>query len=72
MWIPRPLYEAVPYLYIAVGAAMLAAAWFMEQLPSGWLLAGGAAGLVAGLVIWLRRRDYRTQQAEYDAHAIDE
>jgi hypothetical protein len=72
MWIPRPLYEAVPYLYIAAGASMLAAAWFMEQLPGGWLLAGGGAGLVAGLVIWLRRRDYRTQQAEYDAHAIDE
>jgi hypothetical protein len=72
MWIPRPLYEAIPYLYIAAGALMLAAAWFMEQLPRGWLLAGGAAGLVIGLVIWLRRRDYRTRQSEYDAQAIDE
>jgi hypothetical protein len=72
MWIPRPLYEAIPYAYIAAGALLLAAAWVVEQGPRGWMLAAGAGGLVAGLVIWLRRRDYRSNQAEYDAHAIDE
>ena len=72
MWIPRPLYEAIPYAYIAAGALLLVAAWVVEQGPRGWMLAAGAAGLVAGLVIWLRRRDYRSNQAEYDAHAIDE
>jgi len=48
------------------------AAWVVEQGPRGWMLAAGAGGLVAGLVIWLRRRDYRSNQTEYDAHAIDE
>jgi len=72
MWIPRPLYEAIPYAYIAGGGLMLTAAWFMDAGPRGWLLAAGASGLVAGLVIWLRRRDYRTSQSEYDAHAIDD
>jgi len=72
MWIPRPLYEAIPYVYIAAGALLLVAAWVVEQGPRGWMLAAGAGGLVAGLVIWLRRRDYRSNQTEYDAHAIDE
>lgn len=72
MWIPRPMYEAIPYAYIVAGVLLVAAACFMERGPRGWLLAAGAAGLVAGLVIWLRRRDYRTNQAEYDAHSIDE
>jgi hypothetical protein len=72
MWIPRPLYEAIPYAYIAAGALLLVAAFGVEQGPRGWMLAAGAGGLVAGLVIWLRRRDYRSNQAEYDAHAIDE
>ena len=72
MWIPRPLYEAIPYVYIAAGALLLVAAWVVEQGPRGWMLAAGAGGLVAGLVIWLRRRDYRSNQAEYDAHSIDE
>jgi len=72
MWIPRPLYEAIPYVYIAAGALLLMAAWVVEQGPRGWMLAAGAGGLVAGLVIWLRRRDYRSNQTEYDAHAIDE
>jgi hypothetical protein len=72
MWIPRPLYESIPYAYIVGGGLMLAAAWLLEQGPRGWLLAAGAAALVTGLVIWLRRRDYRTSQSEYDAHAIDD
>jgi len=72
MWIPRPLYEAIPYAYIAGGVALLGAAWFYEHGPRGLLLALGATGLTAGLVLWMRRRDYRASQREYDAHALDE
>ncbi len=71
MWIPRPLYEAMPYAYIVAGAALLVASYFMEGGPRGLLLAGGVLGLTAGLVLWMRRRDYRTSQAEYDSHSLD-
>jgi len=72
MWLPRPLYEAVPYLYLGVGAALLAVAFFAAGGPSGLLFGLGAVSLVAGLVLWMRRRDYRASQAEYDDHVFDD
>jgi hypothetical protein len=72
MWIPRPIYEALPYGYGLVGAGLLGAAWWLERGPRGWLLAGGAVALTLALVLWMRRRDYRSTNAEYDARALDE
>jgi hypothetical protein len=33
------------------------------------LLGGGC--LTLGLVLWMRRRDYRASQDEYDTHSLD-
>ncbi len=71
MWIPRPLYEILPYLYMGSGAGLLGAAYLIEQGPRGLLLVLGAAGLTLGLVLWMRRRDYRASQREYDTHSLD-
>jgi hypothetical protein len=71
MWIPRPLYEALPYAYMGIGVAMLGTAYFVERGPRGLLLALGAAGLTFGLVVWMRRRDYRASRREYDTHSLD-
>jgi hypothetical protein len=72
MWIPRPLYELIPYAYMVSGAGLVAAAYFIERGPRGLLLLLGAASLTAGLVLWMRRRDYRQSQAEYDTRSIDD
>jgi hypothetical protein len=73
MWLARPIYEFVPYLYMLVGVLLLGAAWFVEAstLPSIFLVVG-ALSILAGLVLWLRRRDYRTRQAEYNSRSLDE
>jgi membrane protein YdbS with pleckstrin-like domain len=73
MWIARPIYELLPYLYMLVGAVMLAVAWFLnlETLPS-ILLALGSLSLLAGIVLWLRRKDYRTRQSEYTNKSLDD
>lgn len=73
MWIARPLYELIPYLYMLVGLVLLGAAWLidMEALP-GLLLLLGAVSLLAGIVLWLRRKDYRTTQAEYSSKSLDD
>jgi hypothetical protein len=73
MWLARPVYEFLPYLYMLVGVCLLAAAWFidMSTLPSIFMLIG-ALSIMAGLVLWLRRRDYRTRQAEYNSRSLDD
>jgi hypothetical protein len=73
MWLARPIYEFVPYLYMLVGVVLLGAAWLVEAstLPSIFLVVG-LLSILAGLVLWLRRRDYRTRQAEYNSRSLDE
>lgn len=73
MWLARPLYEFLPYLYMLVGLALLAAAWFIDirTLPSVFMVVG-VLSLMAGLVLWLRRRDYRTRQAEYNSRSLED
>jgi branched-subunit amino acid transport protein len=72
IWIPRPVYEALPYVYVAAGTAMLLAAYFLPSGPRGWLVAAGLAAVVSGLVLWMHRRDYRSTQSEYDGRPLDE
>lgn len=73
MWLSRPLYESLPYIYMIVGVALLSAAWFVDArtLPSVLMIVG-ALSTMGGLVLWLRRRDYRSRQSEYDHPSLDE
>jgi hypothetical protein len=73
MWIARPIYELLPYIYMLVGLVLLGAAWIVEMqtLPSVFMVVGSLS-LMAGLVLWLRRRDYRTRQSEYNSRSLDD
>ena len=73
MRVSRPLYESLPYAYIAVGVAALAAsfAWRVADW-SGILAFFGVVAIVGGLVLALRRRDYRIQKRHYGAELDDE
>ena len=73
MWISRPIYELLPYLYMLVGLVLLGAAYLVEAetWPSVFLTVG-ALSLMGGLVLWLRRRDYRTRQAEYNNRSLED
>ena len=72
MWLSRPLYELLPYLYMVAGIVLLATAWLVElRIWPSVFLAVGALSLMGGLVLWLRRKDYRTKQAEYNSHSLD-
>lgn len=73
MWISRPVYELLPYLYMLLGAGLLVAAWLVQlRVWPSIFLAIGALSLMGGLVLWLRRKDYRTKQAEYDSRSLDD
>ena len=72
MWLPRPVYEAVPYASVLAGVACFALAYFSENGPRGFELALGGLLVVLGLMLWMKRRDYRSAQADYNPRALDE
>jgi hypothetical protein len=73
MWIARPIYELLPYAYMGLGAVLIGVAWYLNrETLSGILLAAGSVSLLLGIVLWLRRKDYRTRQAEYTNRSLDE
>jgi hypothetical protein len=71
-WLPRPVYEAKPYVAVAVGLGCLVTAWFVETSPRGFLFIVGGALVTLGALLIMKRRDYRATQADYDPRAIDE
>ncbi len=73
MWLARPIYESLPYVYMLVGAALLTASWFARDGAwSALTLIVGCLALIGGLVVWLRRRDFRSTQARYNSRSLDD
>lgn len=60
IWLSKPIYETLPYFYLLAGAICLVASLYLDYWywPTICLI-GGAACLAVGLVIFLRRRDFR-------------
>ncbi len=64
MWLSSPLYESLPYNYIAVGLIALAGSFFLSYWYWPIISAAiGLASLIAGLVVWLKRRGYRQSRS---------
>jgi hypothetical protein len=73
MWFPKPLYEALPYLYGALGLTFLYVSWVgATGVPSALLLIAGSGLLLISLVLWLRRKDFRDAQRQYKQRSLDE
>jgi hypothetical protein len=62
----RPLYESLPWLYVAGGAGAVAVSYLTLSRPLSLLLGlAGIIALIAGLAVALRRRDFRELRANY-------
>jgi Flp pilus assembly protein TadB len=63
----RPVYEGLPWLYLLSGLFALIVSYGQES-PVMSLLIGvpGLVALLAGLVVLLKRRDYRAMRTHYD------
>jgi polyferredoxin len=67
MWLSRPVYETLPFYYMALGLIALLAGLYVNY----WYwpvicIFVGLGSLVAGLIVWLKRRDYRSNRADLD------
>lgn len=66
MRVARPLYESLPYVYVAIGIVAVCASFVWRVVEwSGILALFGLVAIVGGLVLALRRRDYRIQKRHY-------
>ena len=60
MWLSKPIYEALPFYYIAVGLGALLARLYVTYWY--WPLICtivGIGSLLAGAVVWAKRREHR-------------
>jgi hypothetical protein len=67
MHLSRPVYEGLPWLYIGGGVAALGVSYLIGDSHVLGLIVGlaGLAALLAGVVVLLRRRDYRQLRSQY-------
>ena len=73
MWLSGPIYESLPYYYMALGlsagiGSYRLDAWYWPEL----LALISAASLVTGLVLWLKRRDYRRSRSRLELNVDDQ
>jgi hypothetical protein len=72
MRLARPVYESLPYLYMAIGGLAI----FLFYLDPVGLravvaFAIGIVAEIAALTLLLRRRDFRELSREYSGETID-
>ncbi len=67
MWLARPVYEFLPYSYVVLGIIVGLGSIYIERWYWPEILGvAGAMSLVGGLVLWLKRRDYRRSRSRLD------
>jgi hypothetical protein len=63
MWLSKPVYESLPFYYMAVGLIALLARLYVNYWY--WPLIStvvGIGSLLAGALVWLKRREHRAQR----------
>ena len=72
MRLARPVYESLPYLYMAIGGLAIFVFYLdPAELRAGLAFAIGIVAAVAALTLFLRRRDFRELSRDYSGETID-
>jgi hypothetical protein len=72
MRLTRPVYESLPYLYMAIGGVAIFVFYLdPEGLRAVIAFLIGLIAETAALTLLLRRQDYRSLSREYSGETID-
>ena len=72
MRLSRRVYEIMPLIYAAIGAAAILVAYLDPDGPQSVIALGiGVLAEIAALTVFLRRQDYRALSQEYSGETID-
>jgi hypothetical protein len=66
LWLSRPVYEGLPWIYLVCGMFALVVSYGQQSRVIS-LLVGlpGFVGVLAGIVVLLKRRDSRAMREQY-------
>ena len=72
MRLTRPVYESLPYLYMAIGGLAIVV-FYVDPVGPRAVIAFiiGVLAATAALTLLLRRQDYRALSREYSGETID-
>ena len=73
MWLPKPLYELLPYLYVLIGLVVLgaAAAFAGRVVGSTLVFFAGLAIIVLGVAVWMKRRSARLDKSSRETRRLE-
>jgi len=62
----KPVYESLPWIYLGCGVLAMAAGYRLRTGAAASLVSlSGLVGIIAGVAVWLRRRDARARDGRY-------
>jgi hypothetical protein len=62
----KPFYESLPWIYLSCGVLALAAGYRLRTGAAATAVSlSGLVGIIAGVAVWLRRRDSRARDERY-------
>jgi len=66
MWLPTPLYEALPYLYLLGGVMFISGTLYIGlQHPNAVLyLVCGLVSVISGIIVFGKRQFYRQKSSD--------
>jgi hypothetical protein len=59
LWLSKPVYELLPHFYALVGVLLAGGSRFLSGYQAVFCLILGLGLVVAGTLLWWRRRVYR-------------
>lgn len=73
MWLPTPVYESLPYVYVVVGLLFITGATYIgiETGESSIYLGAGTISVLSGVLVYMRRATARAQKRKLDAQSPD-